>query len=1098
MSRSISKWTVCMGLAWCLLWPARVVGQDCSEKTNCLDCIMTGLCGWCDGECKDGTANGPGAGACESWAWMPDDCPADCNHNGVPDDQEMDTDGDGVIDACDNCPDDPHKSVPGVCGCGVAQTDSDADGVPDCIDDCPNVPNTDTDGNGVPDCLETRDLGDLVPDQPAELEPGFSTARLEIPTDTPNLFILVNHDCPQPAENCRPSGSCNSYVHLVLMRGNDEIDRYSDLTDAEWHLRNLSAGAYTVHIRVLAAATLTVKTVLPQLVLGQWTLDSVGCQYTSAWYQFDVPQGMESLFVSADTIGLYSMLKIYRDTLGGTPYAVGEGHRIDLTLPAPTAGTWYVELMDSGFLLAVDQRRDWLIRVDTQPIAEPAPRSPLITELSPPTGGTGGPVTITISGAGLDPEATVQLSMEGQSPIAARRAIGSEDHRVLQATFDLADALPGAWVVTVTNPDGQRVSATQPFMVQSRGSSFLWAEVAGRSVVRVERWATFYVNFGNSGSIDAYDLVLFVRVPKFVTSSVECPTIPEALLTAGDIGPDDVPNSVEIDDDMVALVWVIGLPAGARQTIPVQVWVPAEHEGESFSIRADLHRATASRFSETGDPADIRTSPVFEALVQAAASTIDQLTNETGRMKTRAFSGSIPPLQSREPPTPEETQERLREGLGRLIGKDILGEVTPKIKGVAGGALIGAAVVLLLPAEVTALGVLGGAAAGAAIGYGLAELYHHLTGPAHLLENEGELLEDTSQPMFDVLDDALRQARLDSLAAGSVTPEDKFGPAGYVPPGTGGPGAAHFLRPAQPLEYRIDFWNKEDASAPAQRVFIEDELDADLDWSTLAFTEFGFLRWTVPLEDLPGFELSVDLRPDMNLVVNVAAHLDANTGKINWSFESTDPATGEAPEDPLAGFLPAITESGYEIGWVKFRIGQRADLPSGTEIANQAHVNFDGVGPWNPAPKTSPYVNTIDVGAPHSNVVPLDETQTSASFLVNWTGEDDAGGSGIRDYAVYDSVDDGPFELWLTTTATSATYDGEIGHRYAFYSRAVDNVGHLEPPKLGPEATTAVAADRVPPPPPCVLTSTALLAFTLIGLLRSRPTRRARCATKVE
>ena len=30
---------------------------------------------------------------------------ADCNHNGVPDECELDADGDGVIDACDNCPD---------------------------------------------------------------------------------------------------------------------------------------------------------------------------------------------------------------------------------------------------------------------------------------------------------------------------------------------------------------------------------------------------------------------------------------------------------------------------------------------------------------------------------------------------------------------------------------------------------------------------------------------------------------------------------------------------------------------------------------------------------------------------------------------------------------------------------------------------------------------------------------------------------------------------------------------------------------------------------------------------------------------------------
>lgn len=40
----------------------------------------------------------------------------------------------------DNCPSDPNKSKPGVCGCGIPDTDSDADGTPDCNDGCPNDP----------------------------------------------------------------------------------------------------------------------------------------------------------------------------------------------------------------------------------------------------------------------------------------------------------------------------------------------------------------------------------------------------------------------------------------------------------------------------------------------------------------------------------------------------------------------------------------------------------------------------------------------------------------------------------------------------------------------------------------------------------------------------------------------------------------------------------------------------------------------------------------------------------------------------------------------------------------------------------------------
>ena len=36
----------------------------------------------------------------------------------------------------DNCPNDPDKTEPGVCGCGIPDTDSDLDGIPNCIDNC--------------------------------------------------------------------------------------------------------------------------------------------------------------------------------------------------------------------------------------------------------------------------------------------------------------------------------------------------------------------------------------------------------------------------------------------------------------------------------------------------------------------------------------------------------------------------------------------------------------------------------------------------------------------------------------------------------------------------------------------------------------------------------------------------------------------------------------------------------------------------------------------------------------------------------------------------------------------------------------------------
>ncbi|MDA3883554.1 MAG: glycoside hydrolase family 11 protein [Bacteroidales bacterium] len=41
----------------------------------------------------------------------------------------------------DNCPNDPNKTDPGVCGCGVPDIDTDGDGTEDCLDNCPNDAN---------------------------------------------------------------------------------------------------------------------------------------------------------------------------------------------------------------------------------------------------------------------------------------------------------------------------------------------------------------------------------------------------------------------------------------------------------------------------------------------------------------------------------------------------------------------------------------------------------------------------------------------------------------------------------------------------------------------------------------------------------------------------------------------------------------------------------------------------------------------------------------------------------------------------------------------------------------------------------------------
>jgi uncharacterized repeat protein (TIGR01451 family) len=77
---------------------------------------------------------------------------------------------DTTTNSVDHCPADATKSVPGICGCGVADTDTDSDGAYDCNEACDSDPlktsagvcgcgnlDTDTDSDGSADCVESCD-----------------------------------------------------------------------------------------------------------------------------------------------------------------------------------------------------------------------------------------------------------------------------------------------------------------------------------------------------------------------------------------------------------------------------------------------------------------------------------------------------------------------------------------------------------------------------------------------------------------------------------------------------------------------------------------------------------------------------------------------------------------------------------------------------------------------------------------------------------------------------------------------------------------------------------------------------------------------------
>ncbi len=147
----------------------------------------------------------------------------DSNNNGVPDCFE-----DKIHhDSEDLCPDDPDKTEPGLCGCGTEDKDSNSDTIPDCIeekinpqtiDKCPDnpdktlpgicgcdKPDTDNDNDGIPDCL------DKCPDDPEKVLPGIcgcdESDELDEITGLPSCLMDEDDLCPGDPDKTDP-GVC--------------------------------------------------------------------------------------------------------------------------------------------------------------------------------------------------------------------------------------------------------------------------------------------------------------------------------------------------------------------------------------------------------------------------------------------------------------------------------------------------------------------------------------------------------------------------------------------------------------------------------------------------------------------------------------------------------------------------------------------------------------------------------------------------------------------------------------------------------------------------------------------------------------------------
>ena len=679
----------------------------------------------------------------------------------------------------------------------------------------------------------------------------------------------------------------------------------------------------------------------------------------------------------------------------------------------------------------------------------------------PDHGGNSGSVVTIVYGLDVAEGSTVKLARAGQPDIPGD-PIAVAGPSILGTNFDLTGQQAGVLDVVVNKPGGPSATIPGGFTIEDTRAPQLWVDVIGRTVVRVGRPAPFTIVFGNRGNVDAVAVPLLLTIPASVAQALGfqvTPPPPNPQQVPTDWS--QVPVAPQIDGLTYVPLLLPVVPAGFTGTLELRVTAPQATLDTLLEIDAQIGpslldpqgvdrlvegaRIYAQQTLGVTIPDSLvpqlqqyvttqignavargRNAVVAGAGTSTQVYSLPQLVVDAAKFGAAHTTASAPstarPIRvvSHDPGTsqasPQQTSHQMKPG------------TTASLTSVAGSFLLHLA---------------------ASIAHGIvAFLFEPNEAYAATFSQcaeKGLLLDPKTQQCTSCIGAVCNGAGSPFTPRASHDPNDKVG--------SHGEGTAQFLIGAEPLRYSIFFENVETAMLPAQKVVITDQLDrGKLDLDTFSLGPISFGNTTVlPTPGLSKYAGSVDLRPAQDLLVGIDASLDKTTGVVTWRFTSVDPLTLQLPDNPLVGFLPPNKNPPEGEGYVLFTVMPRAGLSTGTQIMNQAQVVFD----VNPPINTPQWLNTMDSSKPASAVSPLAPTQSSASFLIQWSGTDT--GSGISAFTIVVSDNGGSFNPFISNaTDTSATFNGQQGHTYGFYSIAADLVGNVEDGKTVPDTTTQV------------------------------------------
>jgi hypothetical protein len=312
----------------------------------------------------------------------------------------------------------------------------------------------------------------------------------------------------------------------------------------------------------------------------------------------------------------------------------------------------------------------------------------------------------------------------------------------------------------------------------------------------------------------------------------------------------------------------------------------------------------------------------------------------------------------------------------------------------------------------------------------------------------------------------------------SSDPNDITGPTGYE--------EDRWVKADQPMEYTIRFENDpEFATSPAQLVYVEYIFDPKVNPFSLRLGNFGFgdFLYTLPFSDTYHQE-RLDLQSEMGIWVDVVAGIDINDNKAFWSFQTIDPQTGLPPIDPQIGFLP-VNDSliGNGEGFVTFSVTPKTTATTGDIVSAEADIIFDA----NEAINTNTWTNVLDAFPPTSELNPLDSVSNNPTVLLSWNAADDSGGCGIRDFALYYQVNNGPFLLHGDGIMdTFLLFNADPGKTYGFYVTGTDHVDNMEQKMMAEQTIRINPSDFIeilsPHAVPACLGDTMVIAWNTTNI----------------